>query len=115
MAKTLSKTVRVTEDQWSRVEIAARKHNESPNHLLVKLALEALNRREWPRTELEIQLLRSTLFTAQATARDMIAHGREDEIEEIRRHISRIAPKLPPSREEDIGYPNSGSSKRFLK
>ena len=95
MAKTLSKTVRVTEDQWNRVETAARKRNESPNHLLVKLAMEALDRHEWPRTELEIQLLRSTLFTAQAMARDMIANGRGEEIEEIRRDISRIAPDLP--------------------
>ena len=90
--------------------------NQSPNNLLVELG-------DWkpsivangPEPSLKSQLLRSTLFTAQATARDMIANGREDEIEEIRRHISRIAPKLPPSREEDIGYPNSGSSKRFLK
>ena len=96
MAKTLSKTVRVTEEQWNRVENAARKRNESPNHLLVKLAMEALDRRDWPRTELEIQLLRSTLFTAQAMARDMISKGRREEIEEIRREISRIAPDLPP-------------------
>ena len=74
MPKTLSKTVRVTETQWNRVENAARKRNESPNHLLVKLAMEALDRLEWPRTELEIQLLRSTLFTAQAMAR---GHDRE--------------------------------------
>ena len=62
---------------------------------LVQLAMEALDRREWPRTELEIQLLRSTLFTAQAIARDMIAKGRKEEIEEIRREISRIVPELP--------------------
>ena len=102
MAKTLSKTVRVTEAQWNRVENAARKRNESPNHLLVQLAIEALDRREWPRTELEIQLLRSTLFTAQAAARNMIAAGREEEIEEIRREISRIVPELPPSTTEDL-------------
>ena len=101
MPKTLSKTVRVTESQWNRVENAARKRNESPNHLLVKLAMEALDRREWPRTELEIQLLRSTLFTAQATARDMIAKGQGEEIEEIRREISRIVPKLPPRQTSD--------------
>ena len=95
MAKTLSKTVRVTEEQWNRVENAARERNESPNHVLVQLAMEALGRQEWPRTELEIHLLRSTLFTAQATARDMIAKGRSEEIEEIRREISRIAPELP--------------------
>ena len=96
MAKTLSKTVRVTEEQWNRVENAAGKRNESPNHALVQLAMEALDRREWPRTELEIQLLRSTLFTAQATARDMMAKGRSEEIEEIRREISKIAPELQP-------------------
>ena len=101
MPKTLSKTVRVTEEQWSHVETAARKRNESPNHVLVKLAMEALDRQEWPRTELEIHLLRSTLFTAQATARDMIANGREEEIQEIRREISRIAPNLPPKTRED--------------
>ena len=96
MAKTLSKTVRVTENQWNRVEKAARKRNESPNHVLVQLAMEALDRHEWPKTELEIQLLRSTLFTAQAMARDMISNGRREEIEEIRREISRIAPEPPP-------------------
>ena len=96
MAKTLSKTVRVTEAQWNRVETAARKRNDSPNHLLVQLAMQALDHREWPRTELEIHLLRSSLFTAQAMARDMIAAGREEEIEEIRQLISEIAPELPP-------------------
>ena len=101
MAKTLSKTVRVTETQWNRVETVARGRNESPNHLLVKLAMEALERREWPRTELEIHLLRSSLFTAQAMARDMIANGRSEQIEEIRREISRIAPELPPAPTDD--------------
>ena len=95
MAKTLSKTVRVTEAQWNRIETEARMRNESPNQLLVELAMGALDHRDWPRTELEIQLLRSTLFTAQAVARDMIANGREDEVEEIRRDISRFAPDLP--------------------
>ena len=103
MAKTLSKTVRVTEAQWNRVENAARKRNESPNHLLVNLAMQALDRREWPRTELEIHLLRSSLFTAQAMARDMMAKGRGEEIEEIRREISRIAPELPASTAKNLG------------
>ena len=69
-----------------------------PNHLLIQLAMEALDRREWPRSELEIRLLRSTLFTAEAAARNMIADGREKEVEEIRRDISRIAPELAPRR-----------------
>ena len=102
MAKTLSKTVRVTEEQWNRIENAAINRNESPNHLLVKLAMEAIDRDEWPRTELEIHLLRSTLFTAQATARDMIANGRSAEIEEIRREISKIAPELSLGTTEEL-------------
>lgn len=91
----MSKTVRVTDEQWNRIETAARNKNQSPNHLLVQLAMEALDRREWPRSELEIRLLRSTLFTAEATARKMIAEGREKEVEEIRREISKITPQPP--------------------
>lgn len=97
MAKTMSKTVRVTDEQWNRVEIAAQKRNQSPNHLLVQLAMEALDRREWPRTELEIRLLRSTLFAAEVAARKMIAEGRDNEVEEIRREISNVVPELPSS------------------
>jgi len=97
MAKTISKTVRVTDEQWNRIESAVGNSTQSPNHLLVQLAMEALDRRESPRSELEIQMLRSTLFTAQAMARNMIAEGREDEVEEIRKEISRIAPELPRS------------------
>ena len=48
-----------------------------------------------PRTDAEIHLLRSAMFTAQAIARDMQAAGRGDEIAEIARNISRIAPEFP--------------------
>ncbi len=95
MAKTMSKTVRVTDEQWKRIESAVGNSKQSPNHVLVQLAMEALDRREWPRSELEIRMLRSTLFTAEVTARSMIAQGRENEVEEIRREISRITPQLP--------------------
>ncbi|MDE0006156.1 MAG: hypothetical protein OXQ29_25990 [Rhodospirillaceae bacterium] len=94
MTKTISKTVRVTDEQWNRIENAVVDSKQSPNHLLVELAMEALDRRESPRSELEIQILRSTLFTAQAMARNMIAEGREDEVEEIRQEISQFAPEL---------------------
>ncbi len=53
------------------------------------------SRQDWPRTDLEIHMLRSCIFTAQAIARDMIAAGREKEIEEIRMDVSKIAPELP--------------------
>ena len=56
--------------------------------------MEALDRREWPRTEHETRMLRSCMFTAQAIARDMIAAGRRDEVEGIRQEISKIVPDL---------------------
>ena len=92
MANTVQKTVRVTQKQWERVKNAAIERNITPNHALVELAMEALDRRDWPRTEKEIHLLRSAMFAAQAIARDMTAGGREEEVEEIRRNISEIAP-----------------------
>ena len=95
MAKTLQKNIRVPSEQWDRIETAATERGVTANQLLVELAVEALDRREWPRSELEIHLLRSCMFTAQAIARDMIAAGRADEVDTIRRNISQIAPELP--------------------
>ena len=94
MARTLQKNIRVTPEQWNRIENAARERSVSANRLVVELAVEALDRHEWPRTDLEIQLLRSSIFAAQAIARDMIAAGRGKEVEAIRREISRLVPDL---------------------
>ena len=94
MARTLQKNIRVTPGQWNRIENAAKEREVSANRLVVELAMETLDRREWPRTELEIRLLRSCMFTAQAIARDMIAAGRRDEVEGIRQEISKIVPDL---------------------
>ena len=92
MTRTLQKNIRVTPGQWDRIENAAKERDVSANRLVVELAMEALDRREWPHTDLEIQLLRSSVFTAQAIARDMIAAGRGEEVEAIRCEISRLAP-----------------------
>ena len=92
MAKTIGRHIRIGEDHWRRIEALAETRNTSPNQLLVKLAVEALDRREWPRTEHEVQLLRSAMFAAQALARTMIADGRAEEVEQIRRSISEIVP-----------------------
>ena len=101
MVQTVQKNIRLTPEQWERIEQAADERGVSANQLLVELAMEALDRREWPRTEAEIHLLRSAMFTAQATARDMAAAGRGDEIEEIARNISKVAPELPPDTTSD--------------
>ena len=95
MVQTVQKNIRVTPEQWERIEQAADERGVSANQLLLELAIEALDRREWPRTEAEIHLLRSAMFTAQAIARDMTEAGRGDEIAEIARNISRVAPELP--------------------
>lgn len=95
MSRTIARHIRIDAEHWQRIESLANEHRISPNQLLVELAIEALNHREWPQNPLEIQMVRSCLFTAQATARDMIATGRSEEVEEIRREISKIVPELP--------------------
>ncbi len=92
MAQSQQKNIRVTAEQWNRIETAARERQVSPNQLLVELAIEALDRREWPGTEAEIKVARASLFAAQALARSLIADGREQEVQEIREFISGIVP-----------------------
>ena len=92
MSKTIARHIRIDTEDWRRIESLANERGTTPNQLLVELAVEALDHREWPRNALEIQMLRACLFTAQATARDMIAAGRSEDVEEIRREISKIAP-----------------------
>ena len=96
MVQTVQKNIRVTPEQWARIENAAAERGISANQLLVELAIEALDRHQWPRTEAEIHLLRSAMFAAQAMARDMEAAGRGDEIEEIARNISQVARNCRP-------------------
>lgn len=107
MVQTVQKNIRVTPEQWERMENAARERNVSANQFLLQLAMEALDRREWPRTEAEIHLLCSAMFAAQAIARDMEAAGRRDEIAEISRNISEIAPELPPETHNNRTNPPS--------
>ena len=101
MGNTINKHIRVDEDDWKRIETAARERNLSPSRLMISSALEAIEGARWPRTEAEIYLLRSAMFAAQAIARDMQAAGRGKEIAEIARNISRVAPELPPEPSED--------------
>ena len=48
IARTLQKNIRVTPEQWDRIENAARARDVSANRLVVELAMETLDRREWP-------------------------------------------------------------------
>ena len=96
------KNIRFTSEQWKKVKKEAEKRDISPNRLVVELTLEALERREWPRTEAEIHLFRSAMFAAQAIVRDMERDGREEEIQQISRNISEVAPELPDNSVKDM-------------
>ena len=89
---SLHKHIRVSREQWERLERAAQGTPWSPNQVLVELAMEALDRREWPGTDTELRVARASLFAAQAIARRLIADGREQEVQEIRSFISTIVP-----------------------
>ncbi len=96
MPQTIQKNIRVTPEQWNRIEKTARERGISPNRLIVDLVMEALDHGEWPRTEAEIRVARAYLFTAQAIARDRIAAGRKADIEAIRSFVSTIVPDVRP-------------------
>ena len=102
MGKTINKHIRVDEDHWQRIEKAAQERGISPSRLMISATIEAIEGREWPRTEAEIHLLRSAMFTAQAIIRDMERTGRDEEIEEISRNISEVAPELPGTSVNDM-------------
>ena len=110
MRKTINKHIRVDEEHWKQIENAAQERGISPSRLMIYATLEVIEGREWPRTEAEIHLLRSAMFTAQAIIRDMERDGREKEIEQISRNISEVAPKLPEKLAKGLqdrtGYPS---------
>ena len=109
MGNTINKHIRVDQDHWRRIEKAAQERGISPSRLMISATLEAIEGRDWPRTEAEIHLLRSAMFTAQAIIRDMEKGGRDEEIEEISRNISEVAPELPVK--PDTPSPDSRSGK----
>ena len=113
MVQTIQKNIRVTPEQWKRIEKEAEKREMSPNRLVVEFVMEALEHREWPRTEAEIHLLRSTMFVAQAIIRDMERAGHEEEIEQISRNISEVAPELP-GKPTKLERPSSDSQNTWL-
>ena len=90
--KILKKSLRVRPGQWEMIEQAAEGTALTANQLVIELAIEALERRRMFSPEAEIRVARTSLFTAQAIARDLIASGREKEVGEIRDFISTIVP-----------------------
>ena len=101
---SLHKHIRVSPAQWERIERAAEGSPHSPNQVLVELAMEALDRRKWPATGTEMRVARASLFAAQAIARQLIADGRDQDVQEIRAFISTIVP------DPDANGPPNGAS-----
>ena len=95
VGNTLNKHIRVDENHWGRIEAAANQRGVSPSRLLIECTLQAIEDKQWPGTEAEIRMYRSCLFTAQVLARDFVASDREEELEQIRRDVSKLAPELP--------------------
>ena len=46
--QALHKHIRILPEHWERIESAAEGSNLTANQLLVELAMDALDRREWP-------------------------------------------------------------------
>ncbi len=92
VANTVNKHIRIDEELWQCLEEAARELDTTANRLLAELAERWLEKRAWPTTEAEVQIARASLFAAQVLAHDMMAAGRGQEIDEIRRYIATIVP-----------------------
>ncbi len=92
--KTRSRRIRIMPEQWARVERAASGTMQNPNELLVQLAMEALDQRELFGRDARVRVARASLFAAQVLARDLIAAGRDNEVQEIRDFISTIVPDV---------------------
>ena len=85
--------IRVTPEQWKRVEKVAKERKVSANRHVVELAIEVFDRCGGPRTPLDIQVAKAALFAAQILRRDLIAAGRENEVEELLQFISALVPE----------------------
>ena len=108
MVGTVNKHIRIDEELWERLETAAKDRETTANRLLAELAAQWLENRGWPQTDVQIQVARSSLFTAQAIARDLIAAGREKEIEEIRNRRARSRDNRPHRRRPGRGRGRHG-------
>ena len=91
--KIMNKHIRVRPRQWEMIVQAAEGTTLTANQLVIELAIEALERRSMFSPEAEIRVARSSLFTAQAIAQDLIAAGKETDVQSIRKFISTIVPE----------------------
>ncbi len=96
MPGTISKHIRIDEELWKRLEVAAGEQDMTANRFLAELAEQWLETREWPQSEVQVRVARASLFAAQAIALDMIAAGRKTEVDQILEHVATIVPGVAP-------------------
>ena len=93
---TISKHIRIDEELWKRLETAAGEIDTTANRLLAELAERWLETREWPQSEVQVQVARASIFTAQAIALDLIAAGRQKRVDQLLEHAASIVPGVAP-------------------
>ena len=96
MPGTISKHIRIDEELWKRLETAAGEIDTTANRLLAELAERWLETREWPQSEVQVQVARASIFTAQAIALDLIAAGRQKRVDRLLEHAASVVPGVAP-------------------
>ena len=96
MPGTISKHIRIDEELWKRLETAAGEIDTTANRLLAELAECWLETREWPQSEVQVQVARASIFAAQAIALDLIAAGRQKRVDQLLEHAASIVPGVAP-------------------
>ena len=84
--------IRIDVDLWKRLEGVAAERDTTANRLFAERGAQWLGYRDWPNTDARLEVARASLFAAQAIVRDMVATGREAEIENIGRYVAAIVP-----------------------
>lgn len=112
MPGTISKHIRIDEELWKRLETAAGEIDTTANRLLAELAERWLETREWPQSDVQVQVARASVFAAQAIALDMIAAGRQKRVDQLLEHAASIVPGIAPQSPvtEEAATVKSGSS-----
>ena len=96
MSGTISKHIRIDEELWKRLETVAGESDTTANRLLAELAERWLETREWPQSEVQVQVARASIFTAQAIALDLIAAGRQKRVDQLLKRAATIVPGVAP-------------------
>ena len=75
---------------WKRLETAAGEIDTTANRLLAALGERWLETRQRPQSEVQVQVARASIFTAQAIALDLIATGRQKRVDQLLEHAASI-------------------------